>query len=304
MKYVALLALLTLTLACGAAPDRPAAEDISPLAPGPGTATAPDGVAIAYTVAGSSSPALVFIPGWMCDQGFWSEQVGAFASDHTVVTLDLAGHGQSGMEREGWPLMTFGGDVQAVVEHLDLSDVVLIGHSMGGPVALEAARLMPDRVIGVVAIDSLHDAEFKYAPQQIAGLLAAFDSDWVGTCEQFSASMFREGADPALVERVTGAMCDGPPEIGLALTRQFFDYEMSPALAAVDVPVRFINADGFPTNVEVNRKYQPNFDGVVMEGVGHFLMMEQPEAFNEQLRKILETLDQVPQSMLGDAGEQ
>lgn len=294
MKYVVLLGLLVITLACGTPPDRPMANEPAPTMAGPGTATAPDGAAIAYTIAGSGAPALVFIPGWMCDQTFWSGQVEAFAHDHTVVTLDLPGHGQSGMERDGWPLMDFGTDVQSVVEHLDLSNVVLIGHSMGAAVALEAARLMPERVIGVVAVDSLHDAEFEYAPEQVQSFLAAFESDWVGACRQFSASMFRDDADPALVERVTDAMCDGQPEIGLALTRQFFDYEMGPALAAVDVPVRYLNADGFPTNVEVNRKYQPNFDGVVMEGVGHFLMMDKPEAFNEQLRRVLATLDQPP----------
>ncbi len=55
--------------------------------------------------------------------------------------------------------MAFGADVQAVVEYLGLEKVILVGHSMGGPVALEAARLMPDRVIGVIAVDALQDAD-------------------------------------------------------------------------------------------------------------------------------------------------
>jgi sigma-B regulation protein RsbQ len=294
MKYLLLFAV-AFTLACGAPTDRPAGSQIAPLAPGPGNATAPDGIAIAYTVAGSGAPALVFIHGWMCDQTFWSEQVEAFAVDHAVVTLDLPGHGLSGMDRDNWSLMAYGADVRAVVAHLDLHDVVLIGHSMGGPVALEAARLMPERVIAVVAVDALHNADVKFDPDAIQRLVAAYENDWVGTCQEFSASMFPDGADPALIERVTDAMCDGPPEIGLTLTRQFFDYELAPALAAVSVPVRFINSAGYPTNIEVNRKYQPNFDGVVMSGVGHFLMMEQPGAFNEQLRKVLATLDQPPE---------
>jgi len=285
MSRLTLSAALLVLLACGgaAAPEPPVAVGPTPRAPGPGTATAADGTPLAYTLAGAGAPALVFIHGWMCDQSFWAAQIPAFAATHTVVTLDLAGHGLSGMERPGWPLLAFGTDVQAVVEQLGLERVILVGHSMGGPVALEAARLMPERVIGVVAVDSLHDADLKYDPQQIQGLLAAFEKDFVATCGQFSSSMFVAGANPALVEQVTAAMCDGSPEIATALFRQFIDYDMGKALTAVTAPVRFINGAGFPTDLEINRRYHPDFDGVVMDGVGHFLMMEKPEAFNQLL---------------------
>jgi len=294
MRSVLVLSILIFALACGGAHDQPAPEPAAPaaLVAGPGTIAAPDGVSIAYTVSGEGSPALVFIHGWMCDQTFWSAQVDAFASTNTVVTVDIAGHGLSGTNREGWPLLAFGGDVQAVVEYLDLTDVVLIGHSMGGPVALEAARLMPNRTRGVIAVDSLQDADAKYDPDQFNGFLAAYEQDFAGTCLQFTSSMFLESADPELVERVTSDMCDHSPEISIALLREFFSYELGPALAAVDVPVRYINAPMYPTNVEVNRTYQPDFDGVIMEGVGHFLMMEEPEAFNELLRQVVEGLEQ------------
>lgn len=288
MKTVALISLLSISIACGGTVEVPP-EPAAPVV-GQGTVAAPDGVSIAYTVLGEGSPALVFIHGWMCDQGFWSAQVDEFASTNTVVTIDIAGHGLSGTDREGWPLLAFGGDVQAVVEHLDLPDVVLIGHSMGGPVALEAARLMPNRTRGVIAVDSLHDADATYDPEQFDQVLAAYDQDFVGTCLQFTGSMFQEGADPELVERVTSDMCDHAPEISIPLLRAFFSYEMGPALAAVSVPVRYINAATYPTNPEVNTKYQPDFSGVIMEDVGHFLMMEKPQEFNELLRQVVDSL--------------
>jgi sigma-B regulation protein RsbQ len=292
MKY-ALLLSIALALACGGTTDRPApvAGVPAPLVAGPGTIAAPDGVAIAYTVSGTGAPALVFIHGWMCDQSFWSAQVGEFSQTNTVITIDLPGHGLSGMGRDGWPMMAYGADVQAVVEHFGLDNVVVIGHSMGGPIALEAARLMPDRVIGVVAVDALHDAEAKVDPEKAKVFIAAFEHDFVGACRRFSASMFPAGADPELVERVTNGMCDGSPEVGVALTRQFFDYETGPALAAVEVPVRCINSGMWPTNLGGNRKYQPNFDYVAMEGAGHFLMMEKPEAFNALLKQTIANLD-------------
>jgi pimeloyl-ACP methyl ester carboxylesterase len=193
MKYLALLGLLTVTLACGGTGEKPPpiADEPETLAEGPGTVAAPDGVPIAYTVSGSGSPALVFVHGWMCDQTFWKAQVEEFRLANTVVTIDLPGHGLSGMDRQEWPVLAFGADVQAVVEQLDLAEVVLLGHSMGGPVALEAARLMPDRVIGVVAVDALQDADLEWDPEQTRALVAAFENNWVGTCGRAHAGFRR-----------------------------------------------------------------------------------------------------------------
>ena len=293
MKYLALLGLLTVGLACGGTAEKPPpiTDEPAVLAEGPGTVAAPDGVPIAYTIAGSGSPALVFIHGWMCDQGFWSAQVEDFRTTNTVVTIDLPGHGLSGTDRQTWSVLGFGADVQAVVEQLELENVVLIGHSMGAPVALESARLMPGRVIGVFGVDSLQDADTDYDPEQMRRLLTAFENDFVGTCRQFSSAMFADDADPALIEWVSKAMCDGSPAIGTALTRDFLDYELGPALAAVEVPVRVLNSGMWATNVTANRKYRPDFDGIVMEDVGHFLMMEKPEEFNALLRKMLAALE-------------
>ena len=293
MKKVAMLLALVVALGCGPSTQTPGPSP-APGAPaaGPGTATASDGVPIAYTVAGSGSPALVFIHGWMCNQTYWAAQVDAFAPHHTVVTLDLGGHGRSGMNRPGWPLKAFGGDVAAVVSQLGLDKVVLVGHSMGGPVALEAARLMPDKVIGVVAVDTLHNVDEKWDPKQMKPFLEALEKDFPGTCRGFVTSMFPKGADPALTEKVAGGMCSGPPEVGVALMRQFGDYDLAAALSAVppSIPIRCINSSVYPTNVAGNRTYHADFDVVTMDGVGHFLFIEKPQEFNTDLETIVRSL--------------
>ncbi len=295
MKYILLFCLLSLALACGGTGDHsaPVAGEASPPV-GPGVATAPDGVSIAYTVSGEGSPALVFIHGWMGDQTYWADQAASFRDDHTVVTIDLAGHGESGMEREGWPLMAFGADVEAVVETLDLDRVILVGHSMGGPVVLEAARLMPDRVIGVVGVDTLQDADFKYDPEEVASFLAEFENDFPSTCRGLVISMFLEEADPVLVERIAADMSAGPPEIGIALMRGYIAYDAAAAFTAVpaEIPIRCINSTMYATNVEANRAYHEDFEVITMDGVGHFLMIEQPEEFNTHLAQVVAAISQ------------
>ena len=107
-----------------------------------------DGVPISYEVYGSGEPTLVFVHGWSCDARYWRAQVQHFSKKHRVVTLDLAGHGHSGITRSHYTMSAFGEDVRAVTEATGSRSVILMGHSMGGSVIAEAARLMPNRVIG------------------------------------------------------------------------------------------------------------------------------------------------------------
>ena len=116
----------------------------------------------------------------------------------------------------------------------------------------------------------------------IGGLLAGFEADFVATCGGFVRSMFGERASEVVINEITTDMCGGPGEIGTALIREYVAYDLAAALQATHVPIRSINADKWPTNVTVNRKYA-DFDAVILDGYGHFLMQEAPEELNEAL---------------------
>ena len=253
-----------------------------------GMATSEDGLSVAYSTRGGGTPALVFLHGWSCDRSYWSGQIDDMARDYRVVTVDLGGHGDSGQNRSQWTFTALAEDVRAVVEKLDLPKVILVGHSMGGQVSLEAARLMPQRVVALVGVDTLHDVTFKYPPDVWTDLVASYERDFVGTCGQMVRSIFPATAEPALVERIEADMCSAPRHIALPLFRRFGEYDAAAAMASLTVPIRAINAAVLPTRVEANRQFSPNFDATLMEGVGHFLMMEKPAEFNELLRGVLE----------------
>lgn len=260
-----------------------------------GTATAPDGVKIAYDVRGRGETALVFIHGWCSNRAFWREQLDALADEYQVVAIDLPGHGASGRERATWRVTGFGEDVQAVVEALDLPRVILIGHSMGGPVALEAARRLPGRVIGVVTVDTLHNAEARSRPEALERLATALETDFEGTMQVFLPPFFAPDADPQLVQWVIESSLAADPTMAAATMRDFKTVDRTVLLSAAGVPVRAINAAANPpmrpaTTIELNRKYG-DFDAVFIEDVGHFLQLERPEQFNRQLRHVLAGLE-------------
>ena len=107
---------------------------------------AKDGVPINYSVQGKGDPALVFIHCWSCDRHLWDNQVSVFAKEHRIVTIDLPGHGQSGQGRKSWSIENYADDVNVVITKLKLTRAILIGSSMGGPIALEATRRMPGKL--------------------------------------------------------------------------------------------------------------------------------------------------------------
>jgi pimeloyl-ACP methyl ester carboxylesterase len=284
------LPVLGLALAAGGragapAPDRSVRE---------GTAHAPDGLPIVYDVRGTGDTTLVFVHCWCGNRSFWKHQLDAFAPDYRVVALDVGGHGASGKARSPWTIASLGGDVKAVADELGLERMVLIGHSMGGPASLEAARLMPGRVIGIVGVDNLHDADMQFPPEMLEGMAVMFERDFRGTMQGFVRQMIAPPLDEELLRFVVDEACASDPAAVLAIFRSIQDVDIGQMLSQAGCRVRCINATpmgtmGARTAVETNRKYC-DFDVVLMEGVGHYLQLEEPAEFNLRLSEVLTSL--------------
>lgn len=302
--FSALASILLALFAAACAPEpEPAVEEpvagaATEAAPQPvsGTATAADGVPIAYETRGSGDTAVVFVHCWGCNRGFWRHQVEPVAeAGYRVVALDLPGHGESGAEREEWTLPGLAADVAAVIEQLGLERVILVGHSMGGPVSLETARLLPGTVTGIACVDTLHDVEFEYPEGMVEQMTAQLEEDYRAGMESFVPQLFKADADPAVVQWVIDqAVETTEPRATIALMEAFPSWDPSGALGAAGVPVRCINAapegeQGMKTAIETNREYA-DFDAVLMEGVGHYPQLERPEEFNRELLAVLEEL--------------
>lgn len=252
---------------------------------------AADGVPIHYSVQGKGEPTLVFIHCWSCDGRLWENQVSAFAKGHRVVTIDLPGHGESGQGRKTWSIESYGDDVKRVVTKLDLKQVVLIGSSMGGPVALEATRLMPERVVAIVPVDTLHNVEWRLPAEQVEGLLKQIRADYKGALTELMNEWFFSKSTPESVrKRVISEATSRPPELAIAILEAVIAHDPIPAMREIKVPIKAINADLNPTNLESNRKYAQKFDVVIMKGVGHYPMLEDPVRFNQLLTDVLQSL--------------
>jgi pimeloyl-ACP methyl ester carboxylesterase len=184
-----------------------------------------DGMRVSYRVAGVGSPALVLIHCWMCDSTIWDNVVPELSKQHRVVTLDLPGHGSAGKSRQQWSMAAFGADVKSVVDALKLEKVILVGHSMGGAVMLEAAAQMPTKVVGMIGVDTLHDPDQQRDAKEIDDLLAKLKTDFRGTAGELARSLAGKSCDPAAIGRVIDKMGSGDPAIGVVLMDRLRHYD-------------------------------------------------------------------------------
>jgi pimeloyl-ACP methyl ester carboxylesterase len=256
-----------------------------------GVVAAADGVPIHYSVQGKGEPTLVFIHCGGCDRHVWDNQVSVFAKNQRVVTIDLPGHGESGQGRKNWSVESFADDVNTVITKLKLKRVILVGSSMGGPIVLEATRQMPQRVVAIVPVDVLHNVENKIPQEQLDAVFKQLRADYKGAMTGFLNQMLFSPSTPAAVKtRITSEVTSRPPELAIAILKGILAYDSIPALKEVKVPIHAINADMNPTNLEINRKYAPQFEVVIIKGSGHYPMLEDPTHFNQLLTDYLQQL--------------
>ncbi len=281
---ILILFLLASLLSC----DR--SSQVPSSGPTVGRVASADGVAIAYEVKGDREPALVFVHGWAGHRKEWVPQMEDFSDSHMVVTVDLAGHGESGDTREAWTMGAFGEDVAAVVRILSIERVVLIGHSMGTAVILEAAKRLPHETVALIPVDMLHNVEDSYSSEQIEGMVNNFMPRLAEPTRENLSVWFGSGVDSTLINEYID-YCKASSQRGweesLREVLSWASTEQLSVLQEIEVPVYSINADRPVTDVELARRYVEYFDVRIIEGVGHSIHWEVPDEFNRVLGEVL-----------------
>jgi pimeloyl-ACP methyl ester carboxylesterase len=267
-----------------------ASEDSMPVKIERKTCAAPDGVTIVYSAAGAGEPALVFIHGGLAERSFWDAQLKAFAGSHRVIAPDLPGHGDSGSNRTKWGIPEFGADVKAVCDAEKLNRLILFGNSLGGPVAIEAALLLPGRALGVVGVDTFNSLDYSASPEHARARAEAFRNDYAGSVKQMVKMLFQPDADPAVMADAERRMMKTPPEAAYAIFMGLAGYVPSVSARKLIVPLRAICGDLYPIDFAGVRKVKPDFQAAVMKHMGHYPMLERPDEFNRLVADVVREL--------------
>ncbi len=288
--------LLLLLAACNGQPAKKATsqpEAAAASVPQQGTFVH-DSVQIAYTMAGTADTTLLFVHGWCINKSFWQAQVAAFSQQYKVVALDLPGHGQSGSNRTNFTMQAYGQDVVALINHLQLTNVVLVGHSMGGDIILEAALSKPEAIAGFVGVDNFKDVKPAYTPQEeqgIAQLISMLKQNYQQVAVGFSSNfLFQPSTDSLVRQNVTQAIANANPEVSIAALEAVLAYAaQEPAkLQQLKHKLYLINSDAIPNNEAALEQYCAAGHGLLNIGpTGHYPMNERPAQFNKLLKNAL-----------------
>lgn len=262
----------------------------------PHIVTSKDGNLISYETYGSGEPTLVLVHGWSCDARYWRAQVPYFSKKNRVVVLDLAGHGHSGATRSQYSMKAFGEDVRAVTEATGSRSVILIGHSMGGSVIAEAARLMPNKVLGLIGVDTLENIEYPMTSEELNQMIAPLEKDFQTGSRQFVKEMILPHTDPLIREWILADIAAASPAVALSAMKemmsQYISGEAAKIFDEIRVPVIIVKGDLWPVNYEANRRHMFSFDAIVLKDTDHFLMLDRPVEFNKAMENAINKIRQ------------
>lgn len=246
-----------------------------------------DGQKVHYLSGGKGKRALVFVHGWASDQTFWQAQTAAFR-DFRVIAIDLPGHGQSDKPQVEYTMERFANAIQAVLKDAKIRRAVLVGHSMGTPVVRQFYRLYPQQTRALVIVDG---ALVPYASEAVwKQMFAPLRSNYREAAPRYARMLANEKTPPAVVEKLVNSMLATPDYVAIsamnqmAATKNWTNDKINVPVLAVMSKTPPLWKDDFP---QVYRELAPNLEFEAWDDASHMLMIEQPEHFNQTLRRFL-----------------
>jgi pimeloyl-ACP methyl ester carboxylesterase len=251
-----------------------------------------DGVNLHFEEAGAGDPPMLLVHGWACNLTHLEPQAMHYASTHRVVSIDLRGHGQSDKPAGEYTMASFADDMADLCRELALDHPVVVGHSMGGAVALELAARHPEALRAAVMVDSaVLWPEALTAP--LGEFIAALRTPaFLEAQQDFIAKMCFTSYDDARVkERVLAEMSTCPQEVMASCFEQLFAWDGAAAAAGAMVPVLFIAAHAVAPDMVRFKELCPQLVTGQTVGAGHFNQLLVPDQVNSMVDQFLRLVE-------------
>jgi len=246
---------------------------------------------------------MVFAHGFGCDQHMWRHVAPRFADRHRVVLFDHVGSGgadPAAYDRDRHARLDgYAEDVVAILEDLDLHDVVFVGHSVSAMIGVLAARLAPERFAHLVLVGPspryLDDPDTGYAGgfarEDIDGLLESLASNYLGWSAAMAPAIVGNPDRPELGAELTESFCRADPDLQERFARATFLADNRDDLAAVQVPCLVLQcSQDIIAPLSVGRyvhEQLPRSQLVVLRATGHCPNLSAPDETAEAIAAYL-----------------
>jgi pimeloyl-ACP methyl ester carboxylesterase len=247
-----------------------------------------EGMRVHYKTLGEGRSALVFVHGWTCDLTFWRRQAPRFAG-RRVLLVDLPGHGRSDEPEIAYTMTLFARAVDAVMRDAGVEKAVLVGHSMGTPVVRHFYRLWPEKTLGLVAVDGSFRAFFLDPAQHSKFVDRYRGPDYKTVVAGMIDAMMGPKTSLEDREAIRTVMLATPQHVVVSAAEGMGEPAvLRPDPIAVPVLAVYARSPFWTSEYEAYlRGFIADLEIEVVDGVGHFLMIDDPHGFNRRLDAFL-----------------
>jgi pimeloyl-ACP methyl ester carboxylesterase len=253
---------------------------------------------IAYIQAGKGDTTLLFLHGWCINKEYWKNQIDHFSKRYMVVAIDLPGFGNSGKNLTDWSFENYASYINEFIIKQKLKNVIMIGHSMSGDLLLIADVQYPASVIGIVGIDNLQRPGAPMSEDQKLSnnvFFSMLEKNYTQTVTDFTrTALFPRNADSTALNRVTNDFVKSDSVIATKVLRALVDVTQQERdlMQQLSHKLYLINSDLSTTFIDSLQKYCKRSASVeYVKGTGHYPMIEKPEAFNEKLKNVIDSIN-------------
>lgn len=250
-----------------------------------------DGLSLYYEQAGGGDPPLMFVHGWCCNHTFFQPQFDHFHASHAVTTLDLRGCGRSDRLEAGYDIPALADDVAWLCREVGILRPVVVGHSLGGMIAIELAARHPSLPTVVVAvapgaISPTPQARSVY--EGFATQLEGSDGEAVRRAWVEGESMFLPTDVADRKRQIVETMCAVPLDVAAQVIRGVVAWNGVGALLLCRAPLLVILSHASGSNAPDRLlALKPDVHVGVTVGAGHFHQLEVPEQVTPMIHRFL-----------------
>ncbi|MBN1112062.1 MAG: alpha/beta hydrolase [Bacteroidales bacterium] len=251
-------------------------------------------VEINYLQQGDGNTTLLFLHGWCIDATYWKNQLQYFSQKYSVYAIDLPGFGKSKAQRTNWTIEEYANDVTAFIDTMNLTNVVIIGHSMAGEIMLQSALANNPKIVGIVGIDNFKVIDVVFTPEQMKQMtdfLPLLQNDFKNSAPAYADMMlFHPSTSNEVKNRVKTDFANSNSVIAYEtlMTQMQYSYADAQRLEQLNNKLYLINSDYFPTNNDGLKNHcKSGFQVETISATGHYPMIEKPTEFNLILDKVL-----------------
>lgn len=266
---------------------------------------------IAYTDEGDGDKTLLFVHGLSSNLDSWKKNIKDLRSDFRTISIDLPGYGKSSRSKTDYSLAEYAGMLIDVVDQLNLKNVILVGHSMGGQIAMHSVIENPDAfekliLIAPAGIETFTEQEATIMKTSYTPAMVVNTSD-----EQVLANYkmnfysFPEDAQQMVDDRVAMKSASDFPDYAETVVNNIHAMLEEPVIdkiSSIEMPVLMIfgkndmlipnkyfhPSQSIASLVETSKEKFQDIEVKIIDEAGHFVNFEQSQKVNTEIRNFLE----------------